>query len=204
MKRINIKHINKSLIQCRGFTLIDVMVSIVIIGVLASIAIPTYRNYILKARAAEVIVLQKVMKDYFYEQYSISGDFPFEVNGSKAWTASRVTRGKHKKVHISEHIIDLSNSRTVDYYWYDNDPRRGRNKNKAWIAISVNKELFPQCGKGRNCAIHLGIKRSDKTGELHEFCGRWSKSRHWGKFPLSVLPKNCRTECVSCEMKKIK
>lgn len=37
----------------RGFTLIEVMIVVVIVGILASIAYPSYRNYVLKANRAE-------------------------------------------------------------------------------------------------------------------------------------------------------
>ena len=39
----------------KGFTLIELMITIVIIGILSAVAIPTYSNYIAKARMAEVI-----------------------------------------------------------------------------------------------------------------------------------------------------
>lgn len=39
----------------RGFSLIELMIVVAIIGVLSSIAVPAYRNYIFKAKTSELI-----------------------------------------------------------------------------------------------------------------------------------------------------
>ena len=52
----------------RGFTLIEVMIVVIIVAILAAIALPSYENYVLRARrsAAQSFVSQVAMKEEEY------------------------------------------------------------------------------------------------------------------------------------------
>jgi len=60
----------------QGFTLIELMIVVAIIGILASVAIPAYSDYIAKAKVAEVINLAGGAKTTLYENYSDEGEMP--------------------------------------------------------------------------------------------------------------------------------
>lgn len=60
----------------RGFTLIELMIVVAIIGVVASIAIPQYQNYTTRAQVAETINLLSSLRSDLGEFYALNGRFP--------------------------------------------------------------------------------------------------------------------------------
>ena len=66
----------------QGFTLIELMIVVAIIGILAAIAIPAYQDYTIRAQVSEGLSLSSGAKAAVAEFYQDSGNWP--ANNSQA------------------------------------------------------------------------------------------------------------------------
>jgi type IV pilus assembly protein PilA len=63
-------------IKQQGFTLIELMIVVTIIGILSSIALPAYQDYIARAQAIHAVAQASYLQKKVYEFYTTEGDCP--------------------------------------------------------------------------------------------------------------------------------
>jgi type IV pilus assembly protein PilA len=66
----------------KGFTLIELMIVVAIIGILAAIAIPAYSDYTERAKVSELVTLGSACKASVSEYYQAQGVFPTDNNAA--------------------------------------------------------------------------------------------------------------------------
>ncbi len=89
---MNLHHLKKQ----QGFTLIELMIVVAIIGILAAIAIPAYQNYIARAQVSEALALMDGLKTTVAEEITNTGTVTGVNNGSGNVPAAAIdTKGKY-------------------------------------------------------------------------------------------------------------
>lgn len=79
----------------KGFTLIELMIVVAIIGILAAIAIPAYQDYTIRAQVSEGMTLAAAAKAAVAESFLNRGEAPADRDEAGMSTNATDTSGKY-------------------------------------------------------------------------------------------------------------
>lgn len=95
------------MIRTHGFTLIELMIVIVIIGVLASIAIPLYSNYTSQAETVEAFSLASYVKPKIDQYFHHFGNFPVDNRAAGLPSAGSIIGHYVSAVSVDRGAINI-------------------------------------------------------------------------------------------------
>ncbi|ENW3396822.1 pilin [Neisseria gonorrhoeae] len=89
----------------KGFTLIELMIVIAIVGILAAVALPAYQDYTARAQVSEAILLAEGQKSAVTEYYLNNGEWPKD-NASAGVASASDIKGKYvQKVEVENGVV---------------------------------------------------------------------------------------------------
>lgn len=142
----------------RGFTLIELMIVVTIIGVLAAVALPGYSDYTIRARVAEAYSLADLAKSGVSEYYGRWGRFP-ENNAAAGLFPPESYRGRYvQSMEVKDGTIriavqiDQSKTKTYALYLRPALPEPSAFGVISWVCNKSGKEF------------EKGFKVSGETG----------------------------------------
>ncbi|HYL02302.1 MAG TPA: pilin [Steroidobacteraceae bacterium] len=152
----------------KGFTLIELMIVVAIIGILAAIAIPAYQDYTVRSKVTEGLNLAASAKTAVSESYQSNG-----VNGvnaaSVAWTA-----GWTPSKYVANITINPANGITTIFYGANTPQLNG-----------LTLVLTPQINVGGAYAL-LSANGGANTGAIDWSCASVTSTTATTRAPAMI------------------
>ncbi|ENV7610202.1 pilin, partial [Neisseria gonorrhoeae] len=89
----------------KGFTLIELMIVIAIVGILAAVALPAYQDYTARAQVSEAILLAEGQKSAVTEYYLNHGTWPEDNTSAGVASASKIIGKYVQKVEVAKGVV---------------------------------------------------------------------------------------------------
>jgi type IV pilus assembly protein PilA len=143
----------------KGFTLIELMIVVAIIGILAAIAIPAYQDYTIRAQVTEGLNLAAPVKAGIAESYANTGGWPLDLTAAGG-DAANPPSGKYvTSVTVAGGAITIM---------YGQQANTNINTNTMVITpgLSINKDVIWVCGDHATPGTVTALAKATVAGSL--------------------------------------
>ncbi|HHA3976397.1 TPA: pilin, partial [Neisseria gonorrhoeae] len=97
----------------KGFTLIELMIVIAIVGILAAVALPAYQDYTARAQVSEAILLAEGQKSAVTEYYLNNGIWPKDNDSAGVASSPTDIKGKYvESVTVTNGVVTATMNST--------------------------------------------------------------------------------------------